>query len=537
MALDGLLLYNVMNILQPLLPLRINKIAQISKNEIVFECYNQKKLSLIISCDPEFNRLSLTNQPYDKLSQPSHFIMLLRKYCENGILQTIQQVQLDRLVKLTVSNRNDLGDLKNYTLMLELMGKYANIILVDEQNEIIDAFTRIPPFTNSNRLIFSGADYQLPPIQDRKNPFIDASIDESLPLYQQFQGFSPLLSKEIDYRLHHHQQFTSIIEEIKQSTKLYVTDHKFFHCIELTHLNKLANEYDLMDGFDQIMVNWQHQARLKQQTGDLLKTVTRELKRLLKKLPKLQDQLNLAKTYQSYQKKGNILLTYGYDLPKGLREVTLTDFNQNPVTLELDERLNGIENANRYFHQYQKLKKGQQYIVQQIQITNDTIDYLNGILVQLQHASLNDALEIRQELIDQKLFYDKQKTVRKKEKKVLFHQIEFDGLTFYYGKSNLQNETLTFKFGQKKDSWFHTAQGAGCHVLVKKPLHELTERHYRFAANLAAYYSTYGQSSSVAVNYTSLDQIKRIPGSATGKVQLNHYQTIYIDPIHPDKML
>ena len=106
--------------------------------------------------------------------------------------------------------------------------------------------------------------------------------------------------------------------------------------------------------------------------------------------------------------------------------------------------------------------------------------------------------------------------------------IALDGTKIYIGKNNIQNDFLTFKHAKKNDYWFHVKDMPGSHVIV---CHENPDEYLiRLAANLAALYSKASNSSSVPINYTKIQTLKKAPGAMLGKVILNHYKTIYIDP-------
>lgn len=537
MALDGIIIHNINHILQDRFPARINRIAQISNHEIVFTCFKNQKFNLLISTDSISNRILETSEPIKRSDTPNHFIMLLRKHCENGIIQSSEQIGLDRIIKWTITNRNDLGDIVEVTLMIELMGKYANIVLVDETGRIIDAFHRIPPYENTKRIIFSGAMYTLPEQQDRQNPFTSQTFNPELDIIKQFHGISPLLGREVDYRIKHGESFSDIFKQLHHHDQLYVSGDKF-HQLPLKHLNQSVKTYDLMAGLEVVYQQQVDESRLKQHTGDLLKRVRRELKRQNNKLPKLKKQLFEARDYEKYQTIGDILLTYGHDIKAGQSEVTLNDFEDNPITIELDARYDGMRNAQKYFQRYHKLKTSQFYINEQIKLTQQEIEYLEGVLIQIEQGSIDDAIEIKQELMNHGLIRSKQKSHRKSQKKSSTPKIkhyEIDGVTISYGLNNIQNEYLTFKKAQKNHLWLHVQDGAGSHVVCDAS--ELTERQLRFAANLAAYYSKYRLSSSVAVNYTLVKNLKKIPKAPLGMVSLGTHQTIYIDPQEPEKQL
>lgn len=533
MALDGIILHNINSMIQEILPLRINKISQIAQHEIIFECFNQKKYNLLVSTDSISNRLLITTESFTRSSEPTHFIMLLRKYCENGIIQSSQQIGLDRVIEWKITNRNDLGDVVNFRLIFELMGKYANVILVNNESKILDAFHRIAPYENTKRIIFTGADYDYPNIQLKKNPFenFEANLDESL--VKQFHGFSPLLAREVDYRIRQlDESFQEIMTSLKENYSLVVSSNLEFHNIELKHLGFPTTTYPLMRGLEIVYEKSVNDARIKQHVGNLTKIVKRELKRQQSKRPKLKIQLLESNNYMNYKEIGDLLLAYGHEIIKGQKEFIVNDFNNNPITIPLNETLTGYQNAQKYFQKYRKLKIGIGYLEKQIIENKQQIDYLENLLFQLNHATIQDATEIQNEMMLSGLLRTKNQPKKKKQQeKVNINHIVYQNIDFYFGKSNIQNDYLTFKFANKKNWWFHIGDGSGAHVICLAE--ELNEPLIRFGANLAAYYSKYQLSSSVKVNYTQVKHLKKIPQANLGMVAMNEYKTIYIDPQNP----
>lgn len=202
MALDGLLLHALCRQFQEILPCKIYKIHQISNTELLFHLRTQReKKNLLISCHSQYNRINLTDRTYPTPEEPSHFVMLLRKHLEGGLILSVQQGGLDRWLVMEVSLRNEIGDKVFRKLYVELMGKYANVILVDEDNRILDALKRIPPFENTKRTIQPGAQFTLPEQAVKQDPFTAQTVDPQQPLHQQFDGFSPLLGREVEARM------------------------------------------------------------------------------------------------------------------------------------------------------------------------------------------------------------------------------------------------------------------------------------------------------------------------------------------------
>ena len=217
MAFDGIFLKQIVRQLQVLDGSHINKIYQISDTEILFSLYAQKKYQLMVSCHSSYNRIHITERDYPTRNTPSNFIMLMRKYLEGGTITSIEQAGLDRYLVINVLNRNEIGDRINLEVYVELMGKYANLILV-YQNKIIDALKRIPPFENTRRTIHPGARFKVTESQpDKIDPFSIDSVSDSDNLFEKLIGFSPLLSDEVRYRLTHGQTYKQILDEIDTS--------------------------------------------------------------------------------------------------------------------------------------------------------------------------------------------------------------------------------------------------------------------------------------------------------------------------------
>lgn len=535
MALDGILLHKIIPELASSLPMRIQKIYQVSTTEVLFQVHtNNGKKQLLISTHSEYNRLLFTTRNYPTPKEPGNFVMLLRKYLEGGIIEEITQAGLDRWCTMKIRRRNTLGDVEYIPLYVELMGKYANVILVGADGKIIDALKRIPPFENQKRVIQPNVLFTPTPPQDKKDPFIDHTIDPSVSLTKQFAGFSPFLSREIEYRLSMHESFAAIMQKIECSDSLYVAnvnDVPVFHCIPLTSIGE-CRKYPLMEAFDILYFHKEEKERIKSISGDIYHFVKKELKHQSTKLPRLLKSYDEAKDCEKWKVYGDLLYTYNVNDTKGLKYIELENYEDGTmIKVPLDEKLDGKANARKCFTKYNKLKKGQKYLEEQIAICENEISYFEGLLEQLDLADFETALEIKEELVKQNYMTDKQKKPKKKKKDDGPHLSSItlsNGITITYGKNNLQNDALTWKLARKSEYWFHTKDFHGSHVLVHSD--RLDEETIRTAAMIAAYYSKGRYSSSVPVVYCQIKDLKKIPGAKPGMVQLTSYKTIYIDP-------
>lgn len=530
MAMDGLLLYTITKQLQDYCPCKLNKIQNLSDEEIVFQLHtrNSGTIRLVCNVHSNTNRVYVTKRAETSQSQPTNFVMVLRKQCSQCKITAIEQIHFDRILCIHMECRNELGDYTKNTLYVECMGKYANMVLVNEEGIIIDALKRIPVYENAKRTIHPGAAYVLPKQEAKADPLHVDNIDMDTSLVDQIYGFSPLLSKEFQYRMTNGQSYQDILDTLLHSDSLYVYKHDY-HCIELTHLHQKGEVYPLMEGLDHLYQAKEQQIRIKEQCGDVFRTVDKELKKAKKKLPKLEGSLEKSYDYKKYQQYGDLLFAYMYQIQKE-KVVHVPDFETGEdVAIPIDMRMDLKTNANKYYQKYHKMKRSQSILEEQIEACQNEIAYYGQLQEQLKHCSVADALEIRQELIKNRVLMHKQsrKQAKHKNKPNVLHLL-VDDVDIYVGKNNLQNNYITHHLSRKKDIWFHVKDYHGSHVLCK--CENPDEKLIRMCANLAAYFSKGQMSSSVPVDYCPVSQLKKVPGSTIGFVTMKSYKTIYIDP-------
>ncbi|MGI6607953.1 MAG: Rqc2 family fibronectin-binding protein [Erysipelotrichaceae bacterium] len=530
MAFDGVFLHQVIRQLQPLVKKRINRIYQISDTEILFIIKGYQPYQLIISAHSSYNRIHLTNRNYPTRLSPGNFIILLRKYAEGGIIKSITQAGLDRYLIIEVDSRDDIGDKITVQIYVELMGKYANVILVKD-GRIIDALKHIPPFENTIRTIQPGAPFTVTaPQKNKLNPFETDDVNIEDNLSKILVGFSPLLSQEVSYRLQR-QSYRQIIKEIKESASLHLTvknNEEYFHCIALTHLSDEHQCFEICEGLDYLYFKKEEKERIRHITGDLFKFTRKEISKLTKKIDNLLNSLQEALDCDRYRHYGDLIFANLDKIKKGMHSVTLHDFEGNLVTIPLDEKLDGKGNGKKHFTKYRKLSTGQKYINEQINIARENLEYFELIQKQLEYADFDTAAEIRQELESNGYLKTKIKNQRsKKPNEPNYTKLQYQNKTILIGKNNIQNEFITFKKSDRFDCWFHVKDGSGAHVIINTS--EPDEDEIRFCAMLAAWFSKNRYSSSIPVNYTLVRNLKKIPNSKIGKLILKEYKTIYID--------
>lgn len=536
MALDGILINKIVSNINKNLPIHINKISAASNTEICFNVLsNNKRTNIIISMHPEDYHIRLSNRNYSDFKEPTTFIMVLRKHLTNGIITSIEQYNYDRYIHIIIKSLDELYDEKKYILVVELMGKYSNILLVDTStNKIIDAYKKVAPSESAKRIILQGVNYTPIENQNKQNPFNNPIINEEESYVMQLQGFSKQLEKEVRYRLNNN-SFNNIMETIKESNKIYISKNKpnIFHIIPMLSEDKEYEEHELLNGLDEVYYQKNETEKIKTITSDIYKVVNKQLKHNINKINKLKKSLEEAKNPEQEREYGNLLFMYDNLNQKGLNEITIKDYDSKETTIKLDPKISIKDNANKYFQTYNKKRKSISYLNEQIGIVQNAIDYLNKINEELIIANHIDAIQIKDDLIQNG--YLKARSIKdKRNKKINLYQIKKDNYTITFGKNSIQNNLLTFSYAKKEDTFFHAKDYHGSHVIVSG---ELNENIIREAANIAAYYSKGRLSSSVPVDYCKIKDVKKIKGSKLGFVSIRNNKTIYIDPIKIDESI
>ncbi len=534
MAFDGIVLSRVNDLLnQEILTGRISKLYQISQYELlmIIRSHNENK-KLLISIHPMYARIQLTSLDYPTPDFPNALTMLMRKHIEGAFIEKIEQIGLDRILKITLRGKNEFKDQVREYLYIEIMGKHSNCSLTHENHKIIECLKRVSP-ADSSRILQPGIIYDLPPMIEKKDP-MQSDYIESDNLVKVYEGFSKDLSQEVHDRIKKGKAFSSVMQEIASSTSLYITrtpKKDYYHVIPLLNLGDDYEEYDLFDGLDKYYDLIDQKDRIKQQTSDLSHYIQKEYEKNVNKLNKLEKTLFDSQNSDEYRLKGDLLYASLHLVEKGMKEVVVDNYYDNTkMTIALDERFDGKTNANRYYNKYQKAKNSLKVLQEQIDLTKEEIAYFDSLNTLIENASFYDALEIKEEL--ENLGYLRKKKVKKLNKGKTHPHYETyetkDHIQIYVGKNNIQNDYLTFKKAARDDMWFHVKDMPGSHVIVHAS--DLDEYTIRLASTIAAYYSKGKNSSSVPVNYTKVKTLKKPRSGKPGLVLLDHYKTIYIDP-------
>lgn len=547
MALDGIFLYHLKNeIAQFAIDSRVDKIHQPSKDEIIINLRSrQGSKKLLLSCNADAARIHFTEFPPENPAKPPMFCLLLRKRLAGAWVTDIEQDNLERILKINFSGTDGLGDKTNYSLIIEIMGKYSNIIFVGKDGKIIDSMKRVDENKSHIREVLPGVTYVAPPKQDKLNIFTDdiEKIREKIAqsrkgmykaVMEAIKGVSPIICREFEYGL--------TLDEFKKQaqnptpTVVFTDAPKDFAFIDIKQYDNLAtiNHYDT---FSQLLDYFYYERvrlmRIKARSADLFKTVTTLQERAVRKAINRTQELEDCKDKETYKLFGDLIAANMYRLEKGVPYYDLENYydNNKIVRIPADIMLTPSQNSQKYYKEYRKKQVAESKLNEFINEANDEADYFESVIDSLSRAETDGEITaIKAELASQG--YIKKGNDKKKEQKSLkpMHFKTRDGFDVYVGRNNIMNDKLTMKTAKNYDTWFHVQSAAGSHVICETSGNQISDGAIHNCAVIAAYFSKARESSNVAVDYTLVKNVRKPNGAKPGFVVYDPYKTEFATP-------
>lgn len=546
---------------------RIAKIAQPESDELLLTIKTkegQRRLSISASASLPLIYLTNDNKP-SPMTAPN-FCMLLRKHIGNGRIVDVSQPGLERIIQLRIEHLDELGDLRQKTLVVEIMGKHSNIIFCDEKDQIIDSIKHVPAQMSSVREVLPGRPYFIPDTMEKQDPLTAADEDFSRALrgkpmriskavYTSFTGISPVVAEEIcylagidsqmtasdltdDMLTHLYRQFQYYMEDVRNgafNSVIYFDGNtpKEFSALPLTHFQNLEKkEYgSISEVLSTYYATRNALVRIRQKSADLRHIVQTALERNRKKYELQSRQLKDTENRELYKVYGELINAYGYQLPEGSKELTaLNHYTGDEITIPLDPVKTPQENAQKYFARYNKQKRTYEALTELISETGDEIRYLESVESALDIALYEEDLtQIKEELSQAGYIRRRQQKKKAKFLSRPLHYVSSDGYHMYVGKNNLQNEELTFHFASGNDWWFHAKGVPGSHVILKSGGDEVPDRTFEEAGRLAAYYSKNRGSEKAEIDYIEKKHVKKVNGGRPGFVIYHTNYSLVID--------
>jgi len=539
MSFDGFFLHHMTEELRrELLGGRIQKINQPFEQELVLQIRsNRQSHKLLLSAHSVFGRVQLTDTTFENPAVPNTFIMVMRKYLQGAVIEAIQQVENDRILEISVSNKNEIGDSVAVTLVIEIMGKHSNIILLDKASDkIIEAIKHVGFSQNSYRTILPGSTYVAPPQTGSLNPFtvgdeklfeiLHTEDLESKRLQQIFQGLGRDTATELSGRLTA-DKLKTFRAFFASPTQPSLTEKSFSALLFSDSKTQMSTLSELLDTFYKDKAE---RDRVNQQASELIRRVENELEKNRKKLGKQEEELLATENAEEFRQKGELLTTFLHLVPNDQNQVELDNYyTGEKIIISLDKALTPNQNAQRYFKRYQKLKEAVKHLTSLIEETRATILYLESVETALAQASLTEIAEIREELIQTGFIRRRQREkIQKRQKPEKY--LATDGQTIILvGRNNLQNDELTFKIAKKDELWFHAKDIPGSHVVITGNL-QPSDEVKTDAAELAAYFSKARLSNLVQVDMIETRKLNKPTGGKPGFVTYTGQKTLRVTP-------
>lgn len=577
MALDGAFLLAVKQELQPLVGGRIEKVYQPSKEEAVIAIRTRTGSSRVLICaGANSARIHITNRQIENPKVPPMFCMLLRKHLGSGKLIDIRQDGLERILFLDFETVNELGDVVIITLAVEIMGKYSNLIVINENGKIIDSLKRVDDAMSRERLVLPGMTYTAPPRGDRLN-FLIAPEEEmrmriaaasgksaAKCLIGIFEGISPILAREWLFRACGSNDITTdeldgdtltkLIAEIMSTRDDYLSgrrkytiltdndgnlkDFCFTDITQYSGLMKASYCETAGETLDKFYHDRDSTARMKQRYGDLYRLLSNTADRIRRRTENQRQELKISEERDILKLKGDLISANLYQLKKGMKDFTCVNFydeNAGEITVELDPSLTPSQNMQKYYGGYRKADTAEKRLKVQIAQGESELKYIESVSDALSRASTeNDVNELRAELAEQgyiRMQRGKQK-LPKAAPPISFSSP--DGYEILVGRNNKQNDILTLKTAEKTDIWLHTKDITGSHVIIRARGEQVPDETIYYAARIAAAYSSARNSAQVPVDYVPAKQVKKPAGAKPGMVIFTGNRTLYVTPLDPN---
>lgn len=576
MGLDGVYLHLLAGELRAsLVGARVEKIYQPTKTELLFAMRTREdRYRLLLSANGNAPGIRLTQQSIDNPEKPPMLCMLLRKHLVGGTLTAVAQVGMDRILRLSFSVINELGDRVERHLIIEIMARHSNIILLDADDVVIDSVKRVDLATSSVRQILPGMRYVLPPRPDKLDPaaadaqtLLDrvASSDKPLgkALLNAVEGLSPLTANELAFRAGGDDLPANQLSDRQQNALRFeletlhsrVTGGSYTPCLirengrmkEFSYMQITCfgaavtpeSREDLSRLMDDFYAERDRYTRTHAKAEDLFRTVTSLRERTSRRLDNRRLELEACADREEKRRFAELINANLYQLRKGQDAYAVCDWYDEgkSVTIPVKPELTPAENAARYFREYKKRKTAEERLTDLIAQDERDIEYLGTVLDELSRAENDrEIAAIRRELAQEG--YLKRQTGRDKKQAAEAGPREYrapSGLRVLVGRNNAGNDKLSFRIAGKDDLWFHAQKMPGSHVVLCGAGLDAPDADIEFAAGLAAWFSAGRDATTVEIDYTPVRELRKPAGARPGFVIYHTYYSMSARPLQPQE--
>jgi predicted ribosome quality control (RQC) complex YloA/Tae2 family protein len=545
---------------------RVQKVLLPASLSLGLEIYaHRKRHYLLASAHTQEDRVHLASKKLRRgVETATPLLLLLRKYGRGAHIDRLEQPPFERVLHVGLDHHEH----GCTTLVIEVMGRYSNIILVDAGGVVMDCVKRVGPEMSRYRTILPGQPYRPPPPQEKLAPsdltelrlrhIIEAQPPD-VPLWRGLvrglKGVSPLLAQELAFRATGRRE--TLVGELEKMSPLLAAIGDLFSLLEsgrwqpsvvreegeiavfapypLTQHEghePLASISQAVEGYYADMAGEEPYGFLRQSLG---RVIARGRERQQKKRRALERSLVAREEVETLRQKGEWILAYATQIAPGQEELVVElEPGQPPLTIALDPQSSPVENAQRYFRDYRKAKDGAEEIPALLARVEWELRYLDQLEADLELASTQPEVQEVRQALSEAGYMKGQKRQRRPPRSQPLTFRSPDGLTILVGKNSRQNEEVTFRRASAGDLWLHARGVPGAHVIIRSGRQEVPEATLHQAAGLAAYFSQARGATRVEVDYTQRRHVRRVRGARPGLVIYDHEQTIYVTPRGPE---
>lgn len=533
---------------------KVNRVSQVDKDELTLIIYTGKRaVKLILSTNASNARVCLSETEKEPAPIAPNFCMLLRKHIVGAQILSITQRDFERIIEIELHCTGDFSDC-NRTLICELMGKYSNIVLV-ENGVILGALKTSSLDDNLRRILFSGARYEYPAPQDKISVFDEAGMRSLLQAYSSSHGEDADLDDLARFLFENVSGFAypTLRELVKRFKREDLAVKLPWACKELACDPCVVYDgekpvdffaFPVTDGkpFESLYLaedEFYYYKESKKGFDDKKRKLEASLRGMRKKQAKrIQDVLERLKESENAEQnkiKGELLTANLYRLEKGMKSCTLENWYEPDcpqIKIGLDEALSPQKNAQKYFKIYNKQKRAKEILTPMLVAEQAESEYLDSVASSIALAeSMEDFKEVEEELISIGLLRAPKERAgaKKKQTETHFREYEFEGFRIFAGRNNLQNDRL-IRAANPNDLWLHTQKYHSSHVIIERGGREIPDRVLLFAAEICAYYSDGRTGDKIPVDYCERKFVKKPSKSKAGFVVYTDYKTVLVTP-------
>ena len=537
---------------------RIDKVQQPERDMLLLSLRAKgENLRLLLAAGTGNARVHLTESSFENPAEPPMFCMLLRKHLVGAHISAVYQPDYERLLIIELEGRDEMGFASQKKLVAEMIGRSANVILVDGEGRIVDCMRRMDFGGDAQRRMLPGMIYRLPPKQEkpplletdsaqRKTMIAGADRQQSLDkwLLSSFAGLSPLVCRELAHRCGgSYDTLPELLDAFADSvqagdlrpTILYEEgkprDFSFMPISQYGPAVSCREEESFSKLLDSFYSQRDRAEQQRRRSHQLFKTVRTIRDRIQRKLASQTEELRRTEDRDEVRKTAELVTANIYRIKKGDRTLECVDYYDPEcpvIPIALDPLKTPQQNAAALFKEYNKLKAARAHLTGLIEEGERQLDYLNSVLELLSLSETEkDISDIRRDLIATGSLRKQGGSKADRSKgQAPWRFVTDDGFEVLAGRSNVQNDELTTKTGRRTDYWFHTQHLHGSHVILRCNGLEPTELAVAQAAVIAAYYSQGREGGKVPVDYTMLRFVRKPSGALPGKVIYTDYKTI-----------